>query len=1225
MRGIRLYLCEIRLYVVEDIDSGWQGPVNARCSFGLPVNVAPECILDLLKINSGILPAGRWTLDMIARNNPDWLLAACRIPVKPRSFYKPYFSEFQNLLKIMVSDAGSVPMRSNRLNCRDELASGASEQPNVEINMPALDMVLLSAVNPYIARMLALYWADTDARKGVYYDYRITATWPRGTLWNLEKCIDFESWNVGKRFYNIFHVEGLVFDSPGQGVIIESKPLTLTNAGRGLRYLLTDGPVTIDFTSTVREFCMYASHSAGSVKIEAYSQDTLVDSMILSRPEGILAVHSKSSITSVVIRQVVKITKPPFIINDRLGDIKKPLLGQIEKPVLVRANIIFYKIYAGEKFFDYGTYNYDLYGVCQEKPEPLTVPRGLKATPQSGMSKTLPDGTVLDQRYAAGLSWYIPLSENGCLLSDMPVMYHIQRQTARSAPVLLTSGQPLVVPSQKNAGSDTIFYTDAVSSRDTYEYSVAAVDIWGRVSQYCSWIGVNLTASVPPPPSGAEAKYLDPQDPYLSQLEKSEVAKNNNKPVLRVRWKWNESLQRQAPDVSSFNIYFQPGWLNVVQGSLVTQPAENGMLLDLQTDYFNNRIPAGAFGGLALQMNQAAHEILYSKRAADGRFIFIIRKTIPQKDDFLTCESGTYKISSVVETGSSLQLELVTDLVNVNFGRPNTVTIKQRSYPVQSIGFATGTAAGLILTVPKVYPQKGDFFALPLLPGTPAFVDYTRAGSWQTLLRSEAALPGKEQYEAFIYNPPLYPGEDNKTVYAQIGFSSVNPEGEGSVSGPAAIVAVYREKPPAQVLPDMPGDYTTPADYYGKSRYALRWTKNPAVRYFVHRALDETVFMVDREERMAATAGGVQRISDADAFIDSLGLGLYRNEIKQRVINPGLVDYKSLLMDQHRNVLLKALVNMPGNEKAFVKLNLEAIDSEDANFQNKRNYWEPESLPIDPSLLLFVDDTLDGNSENVIFYRLQTVNELGTAGDYGPSSYPVYLSKTSLVSVPRITGVEGGERRITIKWSPCLETGIAGYLVYRAENERDSEDIRRMKLLKADVSDAYSAVAGTDRFTDTGVDGGKKYYYRVIAAAVIEQKGGDMKIKSPASEVFTGQAFDTAPPEPPMIISLEWVYLDENGAIYPFASPAAAGQKLYTAVRLKWAPPEPGLSILVQYRAGTAADFSNASDWLAEGTAEFTHKNELWYKSFEYRLKAVNRSGNTNKVYHTAQLPAVNP
>lgn len=1187
---------------VHSIFLGKGGRVISKVIFKSPQNEA--FLLEFCYYNQELQnsPTTEMTCD------PEWYMAACRLPEeKWCQFQGQPFEDLRETLTLMVEGAKDAPMGWRVMSYKDGSAAVATDEPSPEFQISPMDMVLIASVNPYIARILGLYWVDASVADGEVYDYKIVANWPKGTLWNLENIVGFEKEREGKKFFNVFRKESFVFLTAGTS-IIDSVPSAFARAKKGLHISLwnaaTDS-VRIHCTEPVKELQLFVRHQEQSITLEAFHNNTLVDSSTLAKPEGVLAVHHEQNIDYVILRA---------------------------------KDIIIYKICWDPEYIPHGEHSYTICGVKKGTPQPLDVPTGLRTFSLPGMTKTKEDGSIEDHRFAAGLVWDIPKNAEGRLVSTIaPIMYHVQRRTPWGDIEWPTENSPVkVVPESfekaplwpKAWPEQRMFYVNAASSPGTYDYRISAVDIFGRMSRYTNWASVDLRRTVPPPPSDIEAKLLDPSDPSLTGDEKAWVTANNRR-GLKVRWKWTEYLKRQAPDVSAFNIHFQPGWLNAVQGEIESDPVENGGLLDLYTTYVSSiaAVPENVFAGEKMLMSLTNYNIESSKRdAATGKFIFSIRKPIPATNDYYSTDFGTFKITSVAEIAGSNNLEVTTNYMvpvqaSVESFVGQTLTIRQKQYTVLSC--KKDVAGYAVFTIHKIYPRRNDFFSIPIShqkePPAGTFIDYRKVSSWQQMLHTEPLIQlSKEQYEIIISDPPLLADRTNKVVYAQIGISSVNSEGdEGSVSGPTSIIAVFREPPPPQRLEDSPNTYASIPNYYGKSSYALRWRK-PAetdVRYFVYRAMDETLFSTDKEIRGTVNAAGNPLRSRDPAnyaeFLSNFDI-VYRSEIEDKVIKPSTIDYVALTKDPLKNILLKALASLSGNENAFSKLHENAIHPDDTKFAN-RNTDVPAPGATEPvvdyNLILYVDESIDGNADNSYFYRVRTVNEVGALGNFELSTPPIYLPKIIPPDTPRMIMAEGRDRQIVIRWSASLENNVAGYLLYRSEMKEKAQDIRKMLLLKENPADTYSANAVTDPvFVDRQVEPRKKYYYRAIAVNTISGNGRSINIFSNPSPIVTAQSFDMSAPEPPI-----W-------------RPATDGVTPNSKV-LKWDSTDANLRCLVERQEvslhptiESAPAWSNISSWLSRGTYEFEDRRRAAGITYRYRLRVMDEEGRQNREFNIMEL-----
>lgn len=1151
--GRNFGISKICFIICEECENQWEGPINQECGFGLPV---------------------------------DWDMAACRIPRnKWHQFQGQPFADLREILELMVESAEDAPMGWRRMSFKDESTLIATKKSSPEFQVSLMDMILISSIDPYMARILGLYWIDTSALEGEVYDYKIEGKLHGRPLWNLENIVDFENEKEGKKFFNMFKKEIFVFFSSDPG-IVDYEPSRFARANKGLHILLRDattGWIRINCTQPVKALQLFVRHKQSSVTLEAFHDNRSVDISELTKREGVLEANYSQNIDYVILKTKEIIIYKICWDAEYIGDEKKEFI-------------------------------YTECGVKKGVPQLLDAPTGLKAFSFPGMLRTTQDGHLEDHRFPVGLTWDIPKNTEGRLVgANVAILYHVERRDPSGDRERLTKNSPVKVVAEsfsqaplwpKAWPQQRIFYIDdsKKESPGTYEYRIHAADIFGRESEPTSWVSIDLAAIVPPPPSDIEAKLLDPLDPSLAGDEKAWVTANGTR-GLKIRWNWTESLKRQAPDVSAFKIYFQPGWLNVVQGEIEADPVENGELLELSTSYLSSIVPAvhdNVFAGEKMLMNMTNYNIVSSKRdATTGKFIFSIRKPIPITNDFCTTNFGTFRITNLAEiAGNNNNLEVTTDYVIPMQAKleslvGETIIIRQKRYSILSCRKdTTNNSNNAIFTIPKIYPRTNDFFSIPISqqiePQAGTFVDYRKASSWQQILHTELRTQhSKQQYEIIIADPPLVADRTNKVKYAQIGITSVSSEGdEGSVSSPASIIAVFREPPPPQRLDDPPNTYASVPDYYGKSSYALRWTRSGKdIRYFVYRAMDETLFGLDKEIREATDASGnpVRSRDPADyvEFINNFDVS-HRSEIIEKVIRPDTIDYRALMKDSLKNILLKAISSLPGNEKAFAKPHEQAIHPDDSLFAN-RNTDVPapgeEEPVVDPNLLLYVDKSIDGRADNIYFYRIRTVNEVGALGDFGLSTPPIYLVQTTLPRRPTITKTESGDRQITIKWTSNYERNLSGFIIYRTDNERLASDVRRMQALKGDSDNDDNDDDNDDILTgsisdpslteftylDDDVLPRRRYYYRITA----RNSNGMM---SHPSDVVVSEAIELAPPLPP-----EWEELirslDGSNAI------------------LRWKSSDPLQCIVKRRRLGSASAIP-ISDWLSPDS--FDESTKYW-------------------------------
>ncbi|HEX2947596.1 MAG TPA: hypothetical protein VHT96_16785 [Clostridia bacterium] len=208
----RFYLGEIGFYTLEDDKKGWTGPINDKYGLGLPLNTTPEALFEIAK-KSGELPAGiaptlREFLRFIAGKDPDWLLSLLRLPKKQRAgFDEKEFKELKELMTDVMSDKQGLPADDFKYkDCEDNVdGSGISSSMSIS----PLSILLMSSLDPYIARVLGFYWNDATALPGKFYDYKVEADYPDGMLFNLGKYTDFSGFDGADS--SIFNIGDYIF------------------------------------------------------------------------------------------------------------------------------------------------------------------------------------------------------------------------------------------------------------------------------------------------------------------------------------------------------------------------------------------------------------------------------------------------------------------------------------------------------------------------------------------------------------------------------------------------------------------------------------------------------------------------------------------------------------------------------------------------------------------------------------------------------------------------------------------------------------------------------------------------------------------------------------------------------------------------------------------------------------------------------------------------------
>jgi hypothetical protein len=445
---------------------------------------------------------------------------------------------------------------------------------------------------------------------------------------------------------------------------------------------------------------------------------------------------------------------------------------------------------------------------------------------------------------------------------------------------------------------------------------------------------------------------------------------------------------------------------------------------------------------------------------------------------------------------------------------------------------------------------------------------------------------------------------DGRDYVADVRGDPQHVGNESAVSAPQIVIRQRRAPVPAPAAPlsNIPAGqqhiYSTVPNYYARSFYTLMWSASPGTAYLVYRALDQAVFLRDREQRrtMAGYYAGRTPFDDDTGF--QSWFTVYSATVPGLTLAQ-LTAPESSLIPTDRQVVaaaweawaehfypslidtaLQALANRAGNEAAFVRLN---------------------SAPISGASY---KDTLDGRAPSRFLYRLRAVDVAGNESPPGPSSLPVYVPVVLPPPPPRLLEAAGGVQLITLRWIANEEADLDYYILYRATSADDASDIRAMALhariaknpiavLRAgEVAPAEVANApGRLEFEDEDhVEAGITYYYRMLAVST-------NAVRSEPSSAVSGKAYKL-PPAPPDLALPVW---DAN----------------HMKVNLTWSSPDTKLECLVERRIVGKQTWLSVSGWLARGVYSYTDSPPDPNLRYEYRIRVRDELGQSNTTYQT--------
>jgi hypothetical protein len=629
------------------------------------------------------------------------------------------------------------------------------------------------------------------------------------------------------------------------------------------------------------------------------------------------------------------------------------------------------------------------------------------------------------------------------------------------------------------------------------------------------------------------------------------------------------------------------------------------------------------------------------------------------KDQPLTSENDVFKTVQVTVTGVTVSFPLV-PVVPPTSTTPGTLNPDLSSLQpwIDHVWLKAGTAteAHPIVT----YDNSTRLVTLITAPSLAGPIDAWILGR-----------PTRE-YDVFLPAPdvgtghPFEPSLEEPAVYAQIAVSAADdkkhvvddPKWNGSPSGgrfgnesrpspSATVFRVLQTPPPAPDLPDL-GDHltATPADYASRSYSTFRFTPADHLKVHVLRAVDDSLFKRDwliRETRksldpanprhvdyfpdnldaahrkaaadalnsIAAAMGYAGLSPDAWATLallpgnegqpDQASLGkrdwavrhtrgsltAADTDLFPKTWNPTqITDAAKALNDLADSTgypalsdnALRILAGLPGNEAAFTQVTLAPLDMADPLIHDERRPDDEAAYPADPLRRAYTD-TLPGRATNRYFYRARFVDGAQNQGSLSLAGPPVYLRKVEPPRAPVITKVVGGDRQITIQWAANREPDLVEYRVYRSSTREKAIDLRLMTL-------AATRSSTEQNWVDTDAPPAITMYYRLAAV------DSASNVSAP-SRPAAGLAFDDSHPPIPV-----------------WKAPGIEADS--ESVVLSWGVESSNLLALVLRRSSSETAWEDLTGWLPAGTDSFTDRR-VGVGSYIYRLIVMDREGRVSK------------
>ena len=268
-------------------------------------------------------------------------------------------------------------------------------------------------------------------------------------------------------------------------------------------------------------------------------------------------------------------------------------------------------------------------------------------------------------------------------------------------------------------------------------------------------------------------------------------------------------------------------------------------------------------------------------------------------------------------------------------------------------------------------------------------------------------------------------------------------------------------------------------------------TLSPALAVGAPRILTYLVELENRKGRSAGLSNSAQILAgEAPAAVDGLTAEMRREGVLLRW-TPAPPDEAAVAVR-----LVRKLVTPPANQPATSK-------SANASIQPHREPPE-RTLLVEPAAHL--DRALDTSIEfgATYEYRAQRVSRIAVNGETlelaGPLSLPVRIAAVNVFppAVPRglaavaTAGAVGAGPAIDLNWQPDTEADLAGYVVYRRDNESET-DAAGSGWQRISPAEPVTAPG----FRDANVQPGHTYRYAVSA---VDQQGHESARSAEAEE-----------------------------------------------------------------------------------------------------------------------------
>jgi len=509
--------------------------------------------------------------------------------------------------------------------------------------------------------------------------------------------------------------------------------------------------------------------------------------------------------------------------------------------------------------------------------------------------------------------------------------------------------------------------------------------------------------------------------------------------IVRVRWAWTGMQRLFTPKASAFRIYVAQTPARIVDG----QPV------------FAESLESGDWGDAYREIPIAAPESIRSRRTAP---LAATRLTVGQKRDMfddrdhpilwmpgLQGEDAddkhrVYRIEiDDIELPTGIASPDAANYVSAALvGYNHDPAVRAwRAYPI--IWYESNESGGLTV---YLHDEDINFVSPPQLsrvrfyPGV-AYTEDIPLRDLPVFSVSGQAIPSRE-YHCTV--------------------TAVNTGGYESERTPAKLVAVDRRRP---LPPPRPRVRLGQQDYYGKAPADVSWIPGPErVSYLLYRATDSAIFTRDLEQRRQRL-GYYRFITPAEIFRDDADFSDWIATASNRFEWPELTSDWSTLLFVPKPTSIRRSGEMPSDpaervawtawdratpvwrawaDRFFPSRTNEVLIRIAQRGGNETAFGLVTERAIEATQFT---DSINGRVRNRYFYRLRTQSVSGlVSSQFGQVSLPATVEYFDPPRTPEINKIEAGNRRIGIYWPLIREPNLDRYVLYRADDAAELEDLR---------------------------------------------------------------------------------------------------------------------------------------------------------------------------------------